>query len=331
MQAPPPNAANESLVADTMKQIAGWVGVTLLCLAVTFLGARPQHCLEAKECSAILNGGITKVNTYASVALGVALLIQFMTTKILYIKTRGMVGIVRDIEYTFVPPLLMCLAFFMLLVENLMLYKLSFVHVAAEGVGSHHRPIYSPILLEWCVNVPILLILSGNSALNRPISEVSRPLIVTNIYMIIAWSAYFVPNEIIRWVFITVAFLMYAWASYDMANWILIFRATARKDFPARNLRCALTIGLILVFFVYGMVYLAGLLDLINPRHELIFWVTANVAVKLFFLILFVGIRASQFYDLLVTLVKLKVLPLDQLMPHDFEQLQGGADEPLMD
>jgi len=183
------------------------------------------------------------------------------------------------------------------------------------------------------INVPILLILAGNSALNRPIPEVSRPLLVTNIYIIIAWAAFFVPNEPIRWCFIATAFAMYAWASYDMATWVSNFRATARPDFPARNLRCALTIGLIVVFFIYGMVYLASLLDLINPRQELIFFVTWDLGVKLSFLCAFVGIRASQFYDLLVTLIKNKVLPVEGVTsPKDLEAQEAQAAElPLIE
>jgi len=317
--------------SENIKHIAGWIGVTAVGVAALFAAARPEVCVDSKDCAAIFEGGIKRVNRFASVSLIVGAIIQFMTTVILFVKTRGMVGIVKDIEYTFVPPLLMCIALLMLLAENLLLFRGAFVHVAAAGVGETSRPIYSPIILEWVVNVPILLILSGYSALNRPLAEVSRPLVVTNIYIILAWSAYFVPNEPLRWFVIAVAFLMYAWASYDMANWIFVFRATARQEIPSRNLRCVLTILLIVVFFIYGLVYLAGILGILSPREELIFYVTWNIGTKLFFLIAFVGIRASQFYDLLVTLVKLKVLPLDQLLPHDLEALKGGADEPLMD
>jgi len=317
--------------SENIKLIAGWLGLTAAGVAAIFAAARPEACVSNKECATIFAGGIQDINRYAVIAMTVGALLQFMTTLILYFKTRGMVGIVKDIEYTFIPPMLLCIALLMLLAENLMLYRGAFVHVAAEGVGKHHRPIYSPILLEWLVNVPILLILSGYSALNRPLAEVSRPLVVTNIYMIMAWSAYFIPNEPLRWLVIAFAFLMFAWASYDMANWVFMFRATARPGIPSRTLRCVLTIGLILDFFVYGMVYLAGIMDLLSPREELLCLVAGNIGTKLFFVIAFVGIRASQFYDLLVTLVKLKVLPLDMLMPHDLEALEGGADEPLVD
>ena len=43
--------------------------------------------------------------------------------------------------------------------------------------------------MEWGINVPIMLILSGYCTLGRSLHEVSRPLVVTNIYVILCWVA----------------------------------------------------------------------------------------------------------------------------------------------
>jgi len=266
-------------------------------------------------------------------ALGTAFFVQATTSAIFFSKTQRLVGIVRDVEYTFLPPLLTCVTLLMLLAEHLSCLKPVFVHIAASGVGADSgRPVHSFILLEWLVNVPILLILAGNLALNRPLREVLRPLAVTNSYMVIAWAAYFVPIEGIRWLFIAVSFSLYVWASYDMATWVAVFRATARPDMPARNLRCFLTIALIVIFFLYGMVYLASVMGILSAHSELIFVLTFNFATKLLFTIAFAGIRASQFNDLLVALVRMKVLPINQLSTGDVEALEAeGCELPVVD
>ena len=46
-----------------------------------------------------------------------------------------------------------------------------------------------PDILRWCINVPILFLLSGHCSLGRPVKEISRPLMVTNVYIIFSWMA----------------------------------------------------------------------------------------------------------------------------------------------
>ena len=52
---------------------------------------------------------------------------------------------------------------------------------------------------EWGINVPILFILSGYCSLGRPLHEVSRPLIVTNIYVIFSWAAAASTSGLLKW------------------------------------------------------------------------------------------------------------------------------------
>ena len=53
--------------------------------------------------------------------------------------------------------------------------------------------------MEWGINVPILLILSGYCSLGRPLREVSRPLVVTNIYVILCWAAAATSSGLLKW------------------------------------------------------------------------------------------------------------------------------------
>lgn len=94
-----------------------------------------------------------------------------------------------------------------------------------------------------------------------------------------------------------------------MIVWVRDFRASTRYDLPARDIRCAMAFGLILVFFAYGVVYLASYFGMISSHTELMSFVTMNVVAKLGMLVLFVGIRSSQFFDLLVDLLVNKSMP----------------------
>ena len=53
--------------------------------------------------------------------------------------------------------------------------------------------------MEWGINVPILMILSGYCSLGRPVLEVSRPLIVTNVYVIFCWAAQVTSSGLLKW------------------------------------------------------------------------------------------------------------------------------------
>mmetsp|Transcript_18647 Transcript_18647/g.53461 ORF Transcript_18647/g.53461 Transcript_18647/m.53461 type:complete len:131 (-) Transcript_18647:242-634(-) len=99
-----------------------------------------------------------------------------------------------------------------------------------------------------------------------------------------------------------------------------------------RDLHCATTIGLNMVSFAYGLVYLAAVLDLIGPRREMMFFVICGFAVKLVFLIAFVGIRSSHFFDLLVTLIANKLLPFSRSKRSKADLEAGVVDaDPLVD
>ena len=104
-------------------------------------------------------------------------------------------------------------------------------------LASQHSP------KEWLINVPILhlvrlwdplwqprLVLAGCCALNRSVEEVSKPLVVTNIYIIFAWMAHFISDFTIRWSLVSVTFLMYAWASKDMVAWAQAYTSNAEAE-----------------------------------------------------------------------------------------------------
>lgn len=310
-----------------------WAGTTVSAALTAAIAIFPRPCITVDDCSRMHEVAWNALSRYVVCSLLTALVLEIAALRLTWKSARPLVGMVRGIEHTFVPPLLLCVSFFVLILENMFIGALWLVHAAAPGVGNvSGRPVYSAIYAEWLINVPILLVLAGTCALGRPLSDVSRPLVVTNLYIILAWSAYFMEPVVARWSAILLAFLMYGWASVDMAQWVLKFREATRRDVPARNLRCALSVGLIVIFFVYGLVYLAAHLGMISSHMELSSYIIMNVGVKLVILLAFVGIRSSQFYDLLVCLLVNKCTPFERqiAVANDFGDVEHASSLPLL-
>ena len=43
---------------------------------------------------------------------------------------------------------------------------------------------------EWLINVPVLIFLAGQVSLGRPATEVAEPLLITNVYIVLAWASW---------------------------------------------------------------------------------------------------------------------------------------------
>lgn len=110
------------------------------------------------------------------------------------------------------------------------------------------------------------------------------------------------------------------------------FRATCPRDLPARNARCAISLGLIFVFFVYGMVYLAAMTGKMSSSLEMKCFLVMNAGVKLNILLVFVGIRSSQFYELLVDLLVNKRVNFEKqyAIANDFGDVEQASTLPRL-
>mmetsp|Transcript_47402 Transcript_47402/g.138231 ORF Transcript_47402/g.138231 Transcript_47402/m.138231 type:complete len:329 (-) Transcript_47402:73-1059(-) len=310
-----------------------WAAITVAAGILAVGTFQPRLCSETVACGEVHKPAHNAVSRYAICMLATCLIMELASLYLTWKRAQSVVDIVVGVEFTFIPPMLLATAFFVLIIENIAVCNLWLIHAAAPGVGDMPaRPVFSSIILEWLVNVPILIALAGASALGRPLREVARPLVVTNLYIILSWSAYFIGDGKMRWLAIGVSFGMYLWASVDMALWVYRFRKATTQDLPARNLRCALNVGLILAFFVYGLVYLAAMAGLLSSEGEMLAYVVMNVSVKLGFLLAFVGIRSSQFFDLIVGLLANSHLPHDGQVSlgDEFGYVEGASTVPLL-
>jgi len=289
-------------------EITSWAAVTLATIAgvyfiVDSFIAPIRGCTEVPACTEDFDkvAGLTTFNGYAICGLTTALVLEVVSLHFSYESARPVLGLINGLDNTFMPPVLLCISLFVLVLENLVFLSSSTPWLAHAGTGG--RPVYTSIYCEWLINVPILLVLAGACALDRPSGQIARPLLVTNIYIVFAWSAHFIPDPFLRWLVVGVTFFMYGWASRDMVRWAASYRDDVDPDVSGSHLRYASAMGLIVIFGAYGIVYLCRLTDTISSYHERVWYLGMNIGSKVLMLMLFGGIRSSRYHDLIVNML----------------------------
>ncbi|CAE7885407.1 unnamed protein product, partial [Symbiodinium necroappetens] len=132
-----------------------------------------------------------------------------------YMGARQTQELIPHLQSRVLPSFLLALMFgWLAVVEryfSLPEVNLAHVHSSGDGLTTSGRPVYTLRYIEWCINVPILFLLSGHCSLGRPLREVSRPLLVTNVYIIFSWMATVTEYGVLKWLLIIAAFHMYGW------------------------------------------------------------------------------------------------------------------------
>ena len=181
---------------------------------------------------------------------------------------------------------------------------LAHVHSSGDGLTVLGRPVYTLRYIEWCINVPILFLLSGHCSLGRPLKEISRPLMVTNVYIILSWMATVTEYGLLKWILIIIAFNMYGWASMDMIAWSRDFERTAPWDLPSRRIRPWLSNGLIIHFQLFGAVYMASSVGAIGAETEQLGYYLTTFGAKIAYCATFVFIRADEYHKTLTDVLR---------------------------
>lgn len=191
-------------------------------------------------------------------------------------------------------PALLCL-----IIMTLMVYEAIFTFSAEPWahVGSLGRPVYTLRYAEWMITVPALLLLTGGCALGRPLKDLAMPIVVTEVYMAIAWLALLLSNPILRWVLILITFLGYGLASYGMMNWIGAYLGLAARDATCKWLRISSVLMLILLFAIYGVIYLQALGHVISPHVEEISYTMFGFGCKVVMSMIFTAIRIMEYHS----------------------------------
>lgn len=286
---------------------ATWVLVTLVVIILCGALAGPVVCKESAKCTEdhLKDQDLRFYSALIAAALASVLMQELASVILTNQAASRAVELIPDVKDSLIPSMLLCTTFIVLLVENL-----AFVigevpwYVHAANLGREDldgQPVYSVFYAEWVINVPILLILAGSISLGRPPSEVGQPLLITNVYIVLARVANFIPNVPLRYTVVAVAFLMYFRASWMMCNWVRNWR---KRHSDGHILgRPLLSFVLIVVFGIYGLVYLGRLHGLVPYRDARIFFVTMNFTTKLFASMTLAGIRSSEFQEVLLTML----------------------------
>eukprot|EP00747_Dinoflagellata_sp_TGD_P167055 gnl/TRDRNA2_/TRDRNA2_190830_c0_seq1.p1 gnl/TRDRNA2_/TRDRNA2_190830_c0~~gnl/TRDRNA2_/TRDRNA2_190830_c0_seq1.p1 ORF type:complete len:330 (-),score=33.40 gnl/TRDRNA2_/TRDRNA2_190830_c0_seq1:143-1132(-) len=278
-----------------------WMLITSVAFVGLYVVAQPSQCAMSGTCM-LQHHNSTKNNRFFAGLIAAALMFEATRNFLNYWSARNLKGVIEQIESSLLPGLLLSICFGALLLENLFVGSIWLVHVAASGVGCQEdQPVYTAITMEWLITVPCLLILTGKCALRRPIQEVSRPLVVTNLYIITSWSAHFLAQPWLRWAVITLGLAGYVWASWDMVQWTRLFHRDIEVDLGPKMacpmIRPVLTIGLIAIFGLYGVVYILGFVGEMTSEAQRSTWVVMNIGTKFLYSTALAGIVIFEGHD----------------------------------
>jgi len=159
----------------------------------------------------------------------------------------------------------------------LVVYSVLFTFYSVMAAGSFglvhvdpfasNRPVYGLRYVEWSIAVPVLMILVGRSiprSLHLPPADLAPAIVLTVVYIYASLLALIIDDYTWRTVLIILSFVGYAVAAWDQYNWTLGFN----KDAPAGYLSCALLLFQVVLFGVYGVVYLLAAFDWVSPVAE---------------------------------------------------------------
>ena len=284
------------------------VAVTLATWAICWLVAAPVNCHEVPACAKHLQSYPGYYHVISAAALVAMVGHEVLSLIATYMGAQETQALVPHLQSRFLPTLLLAVMFGVLATAERLFsraeWTVAHVMPSADGLTTPGRPVYTMQYMEWGINVPIMLILSGYCTLGRPLSEVSRPLIVTNVYVIFCWVATATESAFLKWFLIVVSFAMYAWASYDMLNWCSAYERTAPADLPSRGLRPFLSSGLVAHLLLYGVVYMASVVGIMDAHTERKSFFALTFGSKLAYSAAFVFIRADEYHKTLTDVLR---------------------------
>lgn len=285
----------------------GWATITAVVGGVAYAILRPTSCADEVQCVEIVQETSPLYHAFAVTGLGTVLLHELASLFLSYRSVQSAKGVLGNLTAMLLPSALLCVSFIVLLAENLIMLVSPtpwFAHstrlLSDGGVAS---PVYTNFYIEWLINVPILLVLAGKYALSLPFEDIALPIIVTNIYIILAWSCYFITNDFLRWAVVALSFIMYAWASIDMVKWVVKFVKENPESRSGLYLRPFLTVALIIIFGIYGIVFLGRFKGITTAKEERLFYTFMDIGSKLLVSMVFTGVRSSQYHAMLLDML----------------------------
>eukprot|EP00435_Cladocopium_sp_Y103_P042922 s706_g12.t1 len=183
----PRGALHRKLLERKVTWILATTLTVLLCIGI----AQPAPCHHVGRCMQehARIQDLRNYSSYIAAALASVMLHELASVILTHRTARKAIHLIPNIRESLLPSVLLCITFLVLIIENLVFVIGEtpwFAHAANLGHPElDGQPVYTVFYAEWLINVPILLILAGSIALQRPTSEVAEPLVVTNVYIVV--------------------------------------------------------------------------------------------------------------------------------------------------
>lgn len=297
-------AEKPSASSVLIEYVAFWGAITAAIWLTAFITMSPQNCHEVTGCERSLEKFPTRFNAYSAAGLGTMLIHELVNVVSTHFGVQETKAVVPNLQSKVLPALLLSVMFATLGAAH-------FFYADIEATVAHVMPNVAPgravwtmNYLEWCIDVPILFLLSGHCALGRPLQEMTGPVIATNAYIVFCWSALVAESELVRWSLISISVATYVWVSRDMLRWVTAYERTAPSDLPSRGFRPMLTVLLIALFFVYGIIYTLSAARIIAANSERFAILVVTLGAKIGFSVAFVIIRASEYHTTLTSVLR---------------------------
>lgn len=119
----------------------------------------------------------------------------------------------------------------------------------------------------------------------------------------VSWVALVVDSVALRWALVLGTFAAYAWASVGMLKWVSDFLVEAPAGAPCRKLRVSSVLMLVVLFGLYGVVYLLAIAEVIDTHVELLAYSCMGFGCKVVLSMIFTAIRVIEHQHTLMGLL----------------------------
>lgn len=279
-----------------------WMLASGVAFAITWAASQPQRCFTHTICVNDMKDEKYEMHSAMVWALFAFLLHEMWNLVVSYRVAKPLVNFIDNAMDAFFPHLLVCIMLMVLLLENFNYSqgsKAYLVHAGGGGGPRGHKAVLTSTIVEWLINVPILITLAGH-ALGRSLRQCSFSVIVTNVYICLSWWAFFAVNDFLRFFLIFISFAMYMVASVDMFKWTIDFKKSRVYLADGRVVRQAMCIGLIVIFGIYGVIFLASMAGQITSYEERWAYTIMNVGTKFVYALTYATLRLISYHETIV-------------------------------
>lgn len=181
------------------------------------------------------------------------------------------------------------------------------VHIDPLAWGGS-RPVFTLRYLEWSICVPILMAISGrslnpedlpekddkkeklqNDVLQRPKITLAASARCTSAYIWSSWLALVIDDNFMRWFLIIISFVAFAFASIEQ-----IVACINTPKGPTQHLKIYFLVFQMILFGVYGIVYLFACFGVISAASEQFLYSFGDMGAKVLHSTFLVRIRHQE-------------------------------------